>query len=308
MPKSVTKVEIVEVGPRDGLQNESQPFSTEAKLSLINRLIEAGIRRLEVASFVHPKLVPQMADAEAVVAGLSPSDDVIYIGLVLNDRGLDRALATRASGAGIDQIGCVAVASDEFGRANQGQTRSESIEVTKAILKRARAEGIAAQVTLSASFGCPFEGDIPMDRVVAMAAELAEAEPIEIALADTIGAAVPVQVAELFTRVREALPDMPLRGHFHNTRNTAVANAWAALGAGAATLDASIGGLGGCPFAPKATGNVATEDLVYLFERSGFETGVSLPALLDAVNWLQGELGRPTPGMVGRAGGFPPAN
>lgn len=308
MPQSAKKVEIVDVGPRDGLQNEAKLFSTEAKLSLIGRLIDAGIRRLEVASFVHPKLVPQMADAEAVVAGLPAREDVTYIGLVLNDRGLDRALATRESGAGIDQVGCVAVASDAFGNANQGQSRKESVEVSKAILKRAYEEGMPAQVTISAAFGCPFEGDIPMDRVVAMAEELAGAGPIEIALADTIGAAAPKQVSELFGRVAAALPDMALRGHFHNTRNTAVANAWAALGAGAGTLDASIGGLGGCPFAPKATGNVATEDLVYMFERSGVNTGVDLAKFLEAVAWLQDELGRATPGMVGRAGGFPPGN
>lgn len=296
----MSKIEIVEVGVRDGLQNEPEVFSTENKLELIGRLLDAGVKRLEVASFVHPKLVPTMADAEAVVAGLPARDDVTYIGLVLNDRGLDRALAT----GGIDEIGGVAVASDSFGEKNQGQTAKESVQVSKALIKRAKAEGLRAQVTISASFGCPFEGLTPQEKVLDIIKELAEAEPLEIAIADTIGVAVPTHVEELFEKAKEAAPGIRLRGHFHNTRNTAVANCWAAFKAGASVLDASIGGLGGCPFAPKATGNVATEEVAFLFERSGIETGLELEKLIATNKWLEEKMGKALPSMVSRAGPF----
>lgn len=296
----MNKIEIVEVGVRDGLQNEPHVFSTENKLEMVRRLLEAGVKRLEVASFVHPRLVPQMADAEAVVAGLPVKKDVTYIGLVLNDRGLDRALATN----GIDEIGAVAVASDSFGKKNQGQTSRESVEISKALIKRAKAEGLRAQVTISASFGCPFEGLTPIQNVLNIIKELAEAEPLEIAIADTIGVAVPSHVEELFSRAREAAPGIPLRGHFHNTRNTAVASCWAAFKAGVSVLDASIGGLGGCPFAPKATGNVATEEVAFLFERSGIETGLDLDKLIATNKWLETKMSKTLPSMVSRAGSF----
>lgn len=294
----MNKIEIVEVGVRDGLQNESQVFSTENKLKLVGRLLDAGVKRLEVASFVHPKLVPQMADAEDVVAGLPDTSEVTYIGLVLNDRGLTRALAT----GGINEIGAVAVASDRFGEKNQGQTSKQSVAVSKALIKRAKAEGLRAQVTISASFGCPFEGLTPVEKVLDIIKELAEAEPLEIAIADTIGVAVPTHVEELFSKAKEAAPGIPLRGHFHNTRNTAVANCWAAFQAGASVLDASIGGLGGCPFAPKATGNVATEEVAFLFERSGIETGLNLDKLIATNKWLETKMGKELPSMVSRAG------
>lgn len=294
----MTKIEIVEVGVRDGLQNEPQVFSTENKLELVGRLLDAGVKRLEVASFVHPKLVPQMADAEAVVAGLPAREDVTYIGLVLNDRGLTRALAT----GGIDEIGAVAVASDSFGEKNQGQTSPESVTVSKALIKRAKAEGLRAQVTISASFGCPFEGLTPIQKVLDIIKEVAEAEPFEIAIADTIGVAVPNHVEELFSKAKELAPGIPLRGHFHNTRNTAVASCWAAFQAGASVLDASIGGLGGCPFAPRATGNVATEEVAFLFERSGIETGLNLDKLIDTNKWLEDKMSKTLPSMVSRAG------
>lgn len=293
-------IEIVEVGVRDGLQNEADVFSTENKLELIGRLLDAGVKRLEVASFVHPKLVPQMADAEAVVAGLPDRNDVTYIGLVLNDRGLTRALATGR----INEIGAVAVASDSFGEKNQGQTSKESVKVSKALIKRAKTEGLRGQVTVSASFGCPFEGLTPMENVLDIIKELAQVEPLEIAIADTIGVAVPAHVEELFSRAKEAAPGIPLRGHFHNTRNTAVANCWAAFQAGGTVLDASIGGLGGCPFAPNATGNVATEEVAFLFERSGIKTGLNLDKLIAINKWLETKMSKTLPSMVSRAGPF----
>ena len=299
------QVEIVEVGPRDGLQNETAIFSTEDKLSFISRALEAGIRRIEVASFVHPGKVPQMADAEAVVAGLPDIRNATYIGLVLNMRGLERAIETRDNGRGIDEVGAVAVSTDSFAEKNQGQTRLESIEISNQIVRKAKEAGLSANVTLSASFGCPFEGEIAVENVVDMALRLAESEPRELAIADTIGVAVPDQVSEVFARVAEVVPHIPLRGHFHNTRNTGIANSWAAYEAGAATLDASMGGLGGCPFAPRATGNIGTEDLVYMLTRSGVATGVDLEALIATSNWLEGVLGGATPAMVSKAGGFP---
>ena len=301
-----TSVEIVEVGARDGLQNEPGVVPTATKIALIERLIDAGSRRIEVASFVHPKRVPQMADAEAVVAGLPVREDVTYIGLVLNERGLERALATRdGAGHGIDEIGLLAVAADGFGRANQGMDWQTSVASARDLARRARAHGLDAQMTISVCWGDPYEGEVPIDRVVGIVSRLAEAEPREIGLADTIGVAVPARVAELFERVREAAPGVALRAHFHNTRNMAIANAWAAWEAGVRTIDASLGGLGGCPFAPKATGNVATEDVVYLFERSGISTGLDLEALIATNRWLAEALGRTLPSMVARAGGFP---
>lgn len=300
-------IEIVEVGPRDGLQNEAVEFSTADKLRLINLAIDAGVRRLEVASFVHPKLVPQMADAEALVAGLDNRPDVTYLGLALNMRGVERAAATRRSGRGIDEIGCVAVTSDTFGQKNQGQTSAESLAASIEIMAFAKAEGMEAGVTISAAYGCPFEGEIAPARVVELAKRLADAEPCELSIADTIGVAVPAQVADLFAQVQEAVPHIPLRAHFHNTRNTGIANAWAAFKAGAVTIDASLGGLGGCPFAPRATGNIATEDLVYMLQRSGVETGIDLDKLIAATGWVQEVLGRQTPAMVSQAGGFPKA-
>jgi hydroxymethylglutaryl-CoA lyase len=298
-------IEIVEVGPRDGLQNEAVEFSTADKLCLINLAIDAGVRRIEVASFVHPGLVPQMADAEALVAGLDDRSDVTYLGLTLNMRGATRAAETRASGRGIDEIGCVAITSDTFGQKNQGQTSAESVAACHEIIAFAKAEGMGAGVTISAAFGCPFEGEIAPGRVVDLAKRLADDEPRELSIADTIGVAVPAQVTDVFGQVKEAVPHIPLRAHFHNTRNTGIANAWAALEAGAVTIDASLGGLGGCPFAPRATGNIATEDLIYMLHRSGVETGLDLDKLIAATGWVQGILGRQTPAMVSQAGAFP---
>jgi hydroxymethylglutaryl-CoA lyase len=293
-------IEIVEVGPRDGLQSEPDVVSTAVKLELIQRLIDSGVRRVEVASFVNPKRVPQMADAEEVLAGLPRRDDVQYIGLVLNRKGFERARA-----AGCTEVGLVAVATDSFGQRNQGATIEETIRSYEEIAPLARAAGIRAQVTISVAFGCPFEGEVPMERVVQIATRLAASHPIEIAIADTIGVAVPSQVTELVNRIHDAVPGVALRCHFHNTRNTAIANAYAAVLAGVKILDASVGGIGGCPFAPNATGNVATEDLQYLLSRVGCTTGIDLEKLISTARWLQEQRGRPLPGMVAKAGGFP---
>ena len=293
-------IEIVEVSPRDGLQNEPGILSTASKLSLIEKAIECGVRRMEVASFVNPARVPQMADAEAVVAGLSARDDVTYIGLVLNQWGADRALATR-----IDELGAVCVATDSFAGRNQGQSSDESVDTAMRVVDAARAAGRSGQITIAAAFGCPFEGEVDPSRVVAMARRAAECGPREIALADTIGVAVPSAVADLVGRVRDAIAPIPVRIHLHNTRNTGIANVWAAVGAGATTVDASLGGIGGCPFAPRATGNVPTEDVVYMLERSGLSTGLDLARLIEAADWLTGVMARPLPGMVSKAGVFP---
>ena len=302
----MTEVMIVEVGARDGLQNEPEVVATDHKLALISRMIDAGVRRIEVASFVNPNRVPQMADAEAVIAGLPDRRDVSYIGLCLNKRGVLRAIESRTGNKrGVDEAGCVVVASDTFGMRNQGQTISDGIRENGEMLRLAKSEGLVAQVTISAAFGCPFEGAVPLERIVMIAGKMAEAGAEEIALADTIGVGVPAQVSALFTAVRAEVGDtIPLRAHFHNTRNTGIANAWAAYAAGVRVLDSSLGGLGGCPFAPKATGNISTEDLVFMLDRSGVTTGIDLGQAIGVNHWFESVLGRPLPSMVGKAGGF----
>jgi len=299
---SPRSIGIFEVGPRDGLQNEAASVPTAVKLEFIRRAVDAGIRRIEVASFVNPRRVPQMADAEAVFRGLPGRDDVSYVGLVLNRAGFDRAAA-----AGCREIGMVVFTTDEFNRRNQGVTSAESIHCWREIAAAAHAAGIRAQVTISAAFGCPFEGEVPVQRVVDIAREIAEARPFEIAIADTIGVGVPGQVSEIFGRVAEAVPGVALRGHFHNTRNTGLANAYAAVVAGARVLDASLGGLGGCPFAPAATGNIPTEDLVYMLGRMGIATGVDLARAIETARWIEPHVGHAVPGMLVKAGEFPGA-
>ncbi|MGB6230655.1 MAG: hydroxymethylglutaryl-CoA lyase [Litorimonas sp.] len=294
------EVELLDVTARDGLQNEARLFSTEEKLELIGRAMAAGAKRIEVASFAHPKYVPQMADAEAVIAGLPDRDDVTYIGLVMNERGVDRALKTK-----VDELGFVACASDTFAAKNQNQTRDGSVDMSISMAERARAAGLRYNVTIATSFGCPFEGEIGEDVVADMVARFADAGFAEVALADTIGVADPWKVARLFGRVAKAYPHLSLRAHFHNTRNTGLANVHAALSAGVATIDASIGGIGGCPFAPNATGNVPSEDVLYMLERGRFETGYDLGAVIDTAQWLSDVMEKPLPGMVSKAGGFP---
>ncbi|HET6525534.1 hydroxymethylglutaryl-CoA lyase [Sphingopyxis sp.] len=294
-------VELVEVGPRDGLQNEAAIVSTADKLELVRRAIDYGVRRIEVTSFVNPKKVPQLADAEDLVAMLPERDDVTYIGLVLNRRGAERALATGR----INELGAVCVTSDTFGIRNQGQSSDESLAAAMEIVALAKEAGRSGQITIATAFGCPFEGWVAIDRVVEMAKRAADASPREIALADTIGVGVPAQVSEMVGRVREAVGDIPVRAHFHNTRGTGIANVWAAVQAGASTIDASLGGLGGCPFAPGAAGNVATEDVLYMLEKSGVAAGLDLPKIVEAAEWLTGVMGRPLAAMVSKAPAFP---
>lgn len=300
---TIQSINIVEVGPRDGLQSEPEILATQKKVEFITRAIDAGIRRLEVASFVHPKKVPQMADAEALLAQLPLTDDVSYIGLIMNERGLDRALTTP-----VHEIGMVVISTDSYSQRNQGMTTDGSIDAWLTIAKRAKANGKIANVMISSAFGCPFEGEVLPQRIVDIAKRLVEAEPAEIAIADSIGVAVPNQVSELLGMLKDALGSIPLRCHLHNTRNTGLANAQAAIEAGVTYLDSSIGGIGGCPFAPAATGNIPTDDLLYLLDRSGIETGVSLAKIIDISRWLEEQLGRGVPAMLPKAGMFPGGN
>ena len=293
-------ITIVEVGPRDGLQSEPEILPTESKVTFIEKAIDAGIRRLEVASFVHPKLVPQMADAEALLEKLPQHDDVSYIGLIMNERGLDRALTTK-----VHEIGMVVVASDTYNRKNQGCSTNDSVTAWHKIGAKAKSAGLRANVMISSAFGCPYEGEVKVDRVVELAKQVVDAGPAELGIADSIGVAVPDQVSELLGRVEEVIGDIPLRCHFHNTRNTGLANAQAAVVTGVTYHDASIGGIGGCPFAPAATGNIPTDDLLYMLDRSGVETGVSLQKIIDVSRWLEQELGRGVPALLPKAGGFP---
>jgi hydroxymethylglutaryl-CoA lyase len=293
-------VSIIEVGPRDGLQSEPEILSTSVKLEFIRRAIDAGIRRMEVTSFVHPKRVPQMADAEDVIRGLPDRDDVIYIGLVLNKKGFERARDVN-----IDEIGMAVVASDTYNQRNQGVPTSESIKAWLEMSAAARAAGMRANVMVSSAFGCPFEGEVPIARILEIVKQVVDGEPVELGIADSIGVAVPTQVTDLLGAVQEIVPDLPIRCHFHNTRNTGLANAQAALEARVASLDASIGGIGGCPFAPAATGNIPTDDLLYMLDRSGVQTGVSLDKIIETSNWLQEQLGRDVPAMLPKAGIFP---
>ncbi len=293
-------VEIIEVSPRDGLQNEDQIISTENKIALINRAIACGLKRIEVASFVNPKRVPQMADGEAVIGGLDFQNKVTYIGLVLNERGAERALNTK-----IHELGAVVCASDGFAIRNQGQTSKESAEIAKKIVAMAKSAGKSAQITISTAFGCPFDGETDPQWVVQLCENIAQCEPREIALADTIGVATPKQVKELFDLIKPKIGNIPMRAHFHNTRNTGIANAWAAYEAGVRIIDSSMGGLGGCPFAPNATGNIPTEDLYYMLSRSGIETGLNSLNIIETGIWLEDLMQKKLPAMFPKAGIFP---
>jgi hydroxymethylglutaryl-CoA lyase len=299
---SSSEVEIVEVGPRDGLQNEAVVVDTASKIAYIEALVAAGLRRIEATSFVHPGKVPQMADAELVMAGVPRDSGVSYIGLVVNQRGLERALT-----AGVDEVNVVVVATETFCQKNQGMNVDQAIKSFSGIASAARDAGIAVTLTVGAAFGCPFEGEVSMDRVTNIIRRCADAGADEVALADTIGVAVPRQVRALIDLVRDATP-LPLRCHFHNTRNTGYANALAAVELGVAALDASTGGIGGCPFAPSATGNIATEDLTYALIRSNVRTGTEISRLLNASAYIQERLGHDAPALLGRAGMFPQAS
>lgn len=291
-------VKLYDVGPRDGLQNEPEVLPPAVRVELVHRLVGAGLRAVEVVSFVDPRRVPQMGGAEEIVQALERADGVVYAGLALNERGYERLLATA-----LDEVRFALGATESFNRRNQNASVEESLKVAERIVSRAKSDGIRAALTISVAFGCPFEGRVEEKRVLELAESLAAAEPDELLLADTIGVATPSHVRRLVARVAEL--GVPVGGHFHNTRNTGYANALAALEGGATVLDASVGGLGGCPFAPRATGNIATEDLVYLLHEEGVETGVRLESLVEVSEWLEGVLGRKLEGQVYRAGPFP---
>ena len=299
MQQSVT---VMEVSPRDGLQNEDVILSTEQKLSLVEGAIAAGCRRIEATSFVHPTRVPQMADAEALCAMLPDTDNVRYTGLILNERGYRRLRDTKT----IHEAGLVIPATDTFGLKNQGLDVDSAVAMATEVIRDGAQTKFPVQVTIAVAFGCPFEGEVDLMQLLNTAQRLADAGPVELALADTIGVAVPTQVREAFTQLKDKLGELPLRAHFHDTRNTGIANAYASLLAGVSVLDASIGGIGGCPFAPNASGNIATEDLVYMLNRGGIAHGVELAKLLGTASWLQEVLAKPLPSMMLKAGVFPP--
>jgi hydroxymethylglutaryl-CoA lyase len=294
-------IEIVEVGARDGLQNEKVVLDAADKVELVRRLDVAGARRQEVVSFVNPKRVPQMAFAEEMMADLAGTDGYSRIGLVLNERGWDRAVASHC-----DEANVVVCASNEFGIRNQGANIAEQVATLSTIVaKHSQAGGPPISVTISVAFGCPFEGEVPQDQIVAIAREAAGLGVAEIALADTIGVADPWTVRQRIAAVQAVVGDIPLRMHFHDTRNTGLANAFASVEAGVSILDASVGGLGGCPFAPAATGNIGTEDLVYMLERAGFETGYDLGKLIETANWIGEKIDKVPASSLTRAGPFP---
>ncbi len=292
-------VEIIEVSPRDGIQNEKKLLSLASKLELIDRAVKAGASRIEVTSFVNPKKVPQMAQADEICAALPRDTNCQYIGLALNRRGFERAC-----NAGLDEVNFVAVASDTFCKKNQGMDTDTGLKLFNELSEEAPTP-IRVGVSIATAFGCPFEGEISIDRLLHVVHQCMQAKPFEIGLADTIGAATPRDVAERIAAIRKHYPDIPLRLHFHNTRNTGLANAWAGIEAGVTAFDASFGGVGGCPFAPAATGNIPTEDLVYMFERAGINTGMNLESSVDAANYLETILGKTVPGMLMKAGIFP---
>ena len=296
----MSKISILEVGPRDGLQSEPEILPTEVKKEFITRTINAGIKQIEVTSFVHPKKVPQMADAEKLVESLPENDDVTYIGLIMNQRGFERA-----RDCGIDEVGMVIVSTDTYNMKNQNVVTQESIDNWLSIAAEAKSAGIRTSVVIACSFGCPYEGEVDPEHIASIAEQVLEGKPDVIGLADSVGVAVPSQIKRTFSLVKELAPSIPLRTHLHNTRNTGLANAAAAVEAGVSIIDASTGGIGGCPFAPRATGNIPTDDLLYMLDRSGIETGVDLRQVVKTTDWLEEQLGRAVPAMVPKAGIFP---
>ena len=296
----MSKVSILEVGPRDGLQSEPEILPTEIKKEFITRTINAGIKNIEVTSFVHPKKVPQMADAEKLVESLPDRDDVTYIGLIMNQRGFERA-----RDCGIDEVGMVIVSTDTYNMKNQNVVTQQSIDNWLDIASSAKSAGIRTSVVIACSFGCPYEGEVDPEHVASIAEQILKGEPDVIGLADSVGVAVPNQIKTTFALIKDLAPTIPLRTHLHNTRNTGLANAAAAVEAGVTIIDASTGGIGGCPFAPKATGNIPTDDLLYMLDRSGIETGVNLKEIVKTTDWLENQLGRSVPAMVPKAGIFP---
>ena len=299
-------ITIVEVGPRDGLQNEKAVLDPSVRIDFINRLEHAGVRRMETVSFVHPKYVPQMAGAEEVMTALPHAAGRSRIGLVLNGKGYDRALGTT-----VDEVNVAMSATDGFGLKNQGLNVDQQVQMLADIVAgRRNSEGApgaapSLSATLSCVWGCPFDGEVSVDQVTDLVGRVAALGVEEIALADTIGVGNPWAVTRVVEAARKVAPDAVLRLHFHDTRNTGLANAYAGVEAGVDVLDASVGGIGGCPFAPGATGNIATEDLVYMLERAGFSTGLDLDALIRTARWIGDQIGRPAPSALSRAGGWP---
>jgi hydroxymethylglutaryl-CoA lyase/(R)-citramalyl-CoA lyase len=293
----MSRVTVCDVAPRDGLQNDASVLEPRVRAELVDRLATSGLPRIETVSFVNPARVPQMAGAEEVVAAIERRPGVVYAGLVLNDRGYDRLAAT-----GLDEAHFALAATETLNERNQGASVAESVEVAGRIVARAHEDGIRATVTIGVAFGCPFEGAVEPEHVVRLAERIAAFGPDEIVLADTIGVGTPGRVGRLVESV--AGLRLPVGVHLHNTRNTGLANAYAAVEAGAALLDTSVGGIGGCPFAPRATGNIATEDLVYLLENEGVDTGIDLDELIKVAEWLSQTMGKELPGLVQRAGNF----
>ena len=293
-------VVICDVAPRDGLQNDPKTLEPQVRAELVDRLADAGLPRIEAVSFVNPARVPQMAGAEEVVAAIDRRPGVVYAGLVLNERGYDRLVE-----AGLDEAHVAFAVSETFNQRNQNATVEESVQAAERIVARAHEDGLRATVTIGTAFGCPFEGAVDPGRVLELARRLAAAEADEVVFADTVGVGVPRQVRELVGTATSELA-CPVGAHLHNTRNTGFANAHAAVEAGATVLDASVGGIGGCPFAPRATGNIATEDLVYLLHGEGIETGIDLDRLVTVAEWLEGVLERELEGQIYRAGVFRP--
>ncbi len=293
-------IEIIEVGPRDGLQNEDAVLTTDQKVQLIDHLVASGVRRMEAVSFAHPRYVPQMADAEAVMGRVERVDGMSYIGLVMNERGWQRAEVS-----GVDEVNVPVFASDTFNQKNQGVDTFDSIGTLESIVAQASDRGIPVTATISAAWGCPFEGEVPVARLVEVASRIADIGVSEIALGDTIGVADPWSVQQRLGAVADVIGDIKLRVHFHDTRNTGLANVYAAIEHGVRAIDSSVGGIGGCPYAPAATGNIATDDLVYMLNRGGFSHGISLASLMGVSSELEAVLEKTVPAMLPKAGDFP---
>jgi (R)-citramalyl-CoA lyase len=291
------RVEVVDVGPRDGLQNEDRTLAPETRAELCDKLAAAGVPRVEAASFVNPKRVPQMAGAEEVMSAIDRRPETLYAGLVLNERGYERAVE-----AGVDEVRYAFPVTETFAQRNQNTTVEDATQLASRLVERSRLDGVRVSITLSAAFGDPFDGPVEPGHVLRIAEKVAAANPDEVVLADTIGVGVPAQVRELVEGVLDF--GTTVGCHFHDTRNTGIANAMAAVESGATVLDAAVGGTGGCPFAPRATGNIATEDLVYLLHGMGHETSIDLDALIEVAEWMAQQLGKELPGQVYKAGNF----
>ncbi|MEE3000549.1 MAG: hydroxymethylglutaryl-CoA lyase [Pseudomonadota bacterium] len=298
---ALSKIEICEVGPRDGLQSESRIWSVDERVELIDRLSATGVPRIEAVSFVNPKRVPQMADAETVMAKIQRREGVVFAGLALNAKGAERAIE-----AGCDEVRYVVVSSETFNQRNQGASIDETLAGFSQIADKVINAGLKLSATVAAAFGCPFEGKVEPKQVARIAKQLVDGGCVEIGIADSIGSGVPTQVDDLFASVREEVGvNIGIGFHLHNTRNTGFANAAAAANQGVLFLDSSVGGLGGCPFAPRATGNIATEDLCFMLRNMGFETGIDIDAYVEIASWAEGFFESPLPGQIMKAGLFP---